>query len=97
MLAKKAASTLKRLTLELGGHSPAIVAEDANLEKTLDILSGFKFRNAGQVCIAPSRFFIHDKIYDQMLEGFVKRANKIKLGNGLDETTTMGQWQMKED
>jgi len=90
MLAKKAASTLKRLTLELGGHSPAIVAEDANLEKTLDILSGFKFRNAGQVCIAPSRFFIHDKIYDQMLEGFVKRANKIKLGNGLDETTTMG-------
>ena len=90
MLAAKAASTLKRLTLELGGHSPAIVAEDANLEKTLDILSGFKFRNAGQVCIAPSRFFIHDKIYDQMLDGFVKRAKNIKLGNGLDETTTMG-------
>ena len=66
LLAKKAASTLKRFTLELGGHSPAIIADDANIDNTLDILTGFKFRNAGQVCIAPSRFFIHEKIYNQI-------------------------------
>jgi len=90
LLAQKAASTLKRFTLELGGHSPAIIADDANIDNTLDILTGFKFRNAGQVCIAPSRFFIHEKIYNQIADGFIKRAKKLKLGNGLDEQTTMG-------
>ena len=70
LLAKKSAETLKRCTLELGGHSPAIIAEDADIEKTLDVLTGFKFRSAGQVCIAPSRFYVHEKIYDKVRDGF---------------------------
>jgi|TARA_B110000914_G_scaffold208929_1_gene206830 succinate-semialdehyde dehydrogenase/glutarate-semialdehyde dehydrogenase len=90
LLAKKAAETLKRCTLELGGHSPAIIAEDADIEKTLDVLTGFKFRNAGQVCIAPSRFYVHEKIYDKVRDGFLNRIKNITLGNGLDEGVTMG-------
>ena len=90
LLAKKSAETLKRCTLELGGHSPAIIAEDADIEKTLDILTGFKFRNAGQVCIAPSRFYVHEKIYDRVRDGFVNRLKKIKLGNGISDGVTMG-------
>ena len=77
LLAKKAAETLKRCTLELGGHSPAIIAEDADIEKTLDVLTGFKFRNAGQVCIAPSRFYVHEKIYDKVRDGFLNRIKNI--------------------
>jgi succinate-semialdehyde dehydrogenase/glutarate-semialdehyde dehydrogenase len=90
LLAKKSAETLKRCTLELGGHSPAIIAEDANIEKTLDILTGFKFRNAGQVCIAPSRFYVHEKIYDKVRDGFLSRLKNILLGNGMSEGITMG-------
>ena len=90
LLAKKAAETLKRCTLELGGHSPAIIAEDADIEATLDTLTGFKFRNAGQVCIAPSRFYVHEKIYDKVRDGFLKRIKNITLGNGLHEGVTMG-------
>ena len=90
LLAKKAAETLKRCTLELGGHSPAIIAEDADIEKTLDVLTGFKFRNAGQVCIAPSRFYVHEKIYDKVRDGFLNRIKNITLGNGLNEGVSMG-------
>jgi succinate semialdehyde dehydrogenase (EC 1.2.1.16) len=90
LLAKKSAETLKRCTLELGGHSPAIIAEDADIEKTLDVLTGFKFRNAGQVCIAPSRFYVHEKIYDKVRDGFLSRLKNIILGNGMCEGITMG-------
>jgi len=90
LLAKKAAETLKRCTLELGGHSPAIIAEDADIEATLDTLTGFKFRNAGQVCIAPSRFYVHEKIYDKVKDGFLKRIKNITLGNGMSEGVSMG-------
>ncbi len=90
LLAKKSAETLKRCTLELGGHSPAIIAEDADIEKTLDVLTGFKFRNAGQVCIAPSRFYVHEKIYDKVRDGFLSRLKNILLGNGMSEGITMG-------
>ena len=90
LLAKKSAETLKRCTLELGGHSPAIIAEDADIETTLDTLTGFKFRNAGQVCIAPSRFYVHEKIYDKVRDGFLRRLKNITLGNGLNEGVSMG-------
>lgn len=90
LLAMKSAETLKRCTLELGGHSPAIIAEDADIEKTLDILTGFKFRNAGQVCIAPSRFYVHEKIYDKIRDGFLSRIQNITLGDGMREGVTMG-------
>ncbi|WP_417249512.1 NAD-dependent succinate-semialdehyde dehydrogenase [Celeribacter sp.] len=90
LLQKQAADTLKRCLMELGGHAPVIVHEDADLEKTLDLLAAFKFRNAGQVCTSPTRFYIHESLYEQALEGFVERVKKIKIGAGIHEGTQMG-------
>lgn len=90
LLAGLAAPGLKRLTLELGGHAPAIVREDADLERALDMLAGFKFRNAGQVCIAPSRFFVHESLHDRFVDGFAERARAVRIGAGTDPDTTMG-------
>ena len=89
-LAGLASSGLKRCTFELGGHSPAIVCEDANLENALSTLTAFKFRNSGQVCIAPSRFFVHRSHYNSFVNGFVDASHSQCLGNGLEEETTMG-------
>ena len=89
-LAGLASSGLKRCTFELGGHSPAIVCEDANLENSLSTLTAFKFRNSGQVCIAPSRFFVHRSHYNSFVNGFVDASHSQCLGNGLEEGTTMG-------
>jgi len=87
---RDAASTLKRASMELGGNAPMIVFGDADLEKTLDLAVPTKFANAGQVCVTPDRFFIHESLHDSFVAGFVKRANALKLGHGLDETTQMG-------
>ena len=89
-LANLASSGLKRCTFELGGHSPAIVCEDSDLEIALSTLTSFKFRNSGQVCIAPSRFYVHRKHYDSFVNGFVESAQSQKLGDGFEESTTMG-------
>ncbi|HIO73341.1 MAG TPA: aldehyde dehydrogenase family protein, partial [Flavobacteriales bacterium] len=89
-LAGLAASGLKRCTFELGGHSPAIVCEDTDLDAALSTLTAFKFRNSGQVCIAPSRFFVHRSLYSSFVEGFVEAAKSQRLGDGLEEETTMG-------
>ena len=89
-LAGLASYGLKRCTFELGGHSPAIVCEDANLENALSTLTAFKFRNSGQVCIAPSRFFVHRSHYNSFVNGFVDASHSQRLGNGLEEETTMG-------
>lgn len=89
-LQKLAAETLKRCTMELGGHAPVIVYEDADLPRTLDILVAFKFRNAGQVCTSPTRFFVQESIYGDFVTGFIERARAIKLGNGLNEGVQMG-------
>jgi len=89
-LAGLASYGLKRCTFELGGHSPAIVCEDANLENALSTLTAFKFRNSGQVCIAPSRFFVHRSHYNSFVNGFVDASHSQCLGNGLEEETTMG-------
>lgn len=89
-LQKLAADTLKRCTMELGGHAPVIVFEDADVDKALDAMAGFKFRNAGQVCISPSRFLVQENVYDRFADGFAERAKAIKVGNGLDEDTYMG-------
>ena len=89
-LAGLASSGLKRCTFELGGHSPAIVCEDADLDTALSTLTAFKFRNSGQVCIAPSRFFVHRSHYDSFVNGFVEAAKSQRLGDGLEEETTMG-------
>lgn len=90
VLQKLAADTLKRCTMELGGHAPVIVHQDANLEKTLDTVVAFKFRNAGQVCTSPTRFYVHESIYEPFVAGFAERTARVKVGYGLDEGTQMG-------
>lgn len=89
-LMKLAADGLKRVTMELGGHAPVLVFDDCNLEKTLDIVVTQKFRNAGQVCISPTRFYVQEGIYERFVAGFNERTGKVKVGNGLDADTVMG-------
>jgi succinate-semialdehyde dehydrogenase/glutarate-semialdehyde dehydrogenase len=89
-LAALAAKGVKRTTLELGGHSPVVVFGDADPEKTADTIAAFKYRNAGQVCISPTRFYVQEPVYDRFLKRFTDFANNIKLGDGLTDGTTMG-------
>jgi succinate-semialdehyde dehydrogenase / glutarate-semialdehyde dehydrogenase len=89
-LLKLAADGVKRTTMELGGHAPVIVFDDCNLEKTLDLAATTKFRNAGQVCISPTRFYVQQGVYNRFVEGFATRTQKIQVGNGLDASTIMG-------
>lgn len=89
-LAALAAATIKRVTMELGGHGPVIVCEDADVDLAVREMADFKFRQTGQVCAAPSRFFIHRSRYDEFARKFVEAARKVRVGNGLDPETTMG-------
>ncbi len=89
-LAAMAGEHMKRVTMELGGHAPAIIFDDANLEVATKVLAANKFRNAGQVCIAPTRFLVQEKVYDEFVERFTKAAEAIKVGDGLEKGTTMG-------
>jgi succinate-semialdehyde dehydrogenase / glutarate-semialdehyde dehydrogenase len=89
-LLKLAADGVKRTTMELGGHAPVIVFDDCDLEKTLDLAAATKFRNAGQVCISPTRFYVQQGVYNRFVEGFAARTQKIQVGNGLDAATIMG-------
>lgn len=90
LLAGLAAPSLTRCTLELGGHAPAIICEDADVEAACAALTGFKFRNAGQVCIAPSRFYVHERHYQRVVDAFVMAAQAQKIGDGMDPETTFG-------
>ena len=89
-LAGLAAKGMKRATMELGGHSPVVVFGDADPEKTAETIAAFKYRNAGQVCISPTRFYVQEPVYDRFLERFTAFANAIKLGDGLEQGVTMG-------
>ena len=89
-LAGLAAKGMKRATMELGGHSPVVVFEDADQEKAADTIAAFKYRNAGQVCISPTRFYVQEKNYNKFLARFTEYAKGIKLGDGLEKETTMG-------
>ncbi|MCZ7472696.1 MULTISPECIES: NAD-dependent succinate-semialdehyde dehydrogenase [Rhizobium/Agrobacterium group] len=89
-LTKLAAESLKRTTMELGGHAPVLVFKDAPLEQTLDLSVQRKFRNAGQVCVSPTRFYVEDSVYDDFCAGFAQRAKAIKVGNGLQDGVQMG-------
>lgn len=90
LLAGMAGSHMKRGTFELGGHAPVMVFADSNLDQAVDRLGGAKYRNAGQVCISPTRFLIQEQIYDEFVERFVERAGQITVGNGLDPASVMG-------
>ncbi len=89
-LAGLAGAHMKRATMELGGHAPAIVFADADVDKAMKNLVGFKYRNAGQVCISPTRFLIQDEIYDQFVDDFTAASQKVVVGNGLEKETRMG-------
>jgi succinate-semialdehyde dehydrogenase/glutarate-semialdehyde dehydrogenase len=89
-LASLAGLHMKRVTMELGGHAPAIVFEDADVDRAVKVLTASKFRNAGQVCVAPTRFIVHESVYPKFVDGFVKAAKSIKVGDGLEEGVTMG-------
>ena len=89
-LAALAGAHMKRATMELGGHAPAIVFEDADIDVASRILAGAKFRNAGQVCVSPTRFLVQEAVYDRFVARFVDHAKAVKVGDGLENGTTMG-------
>ena len=89
-LMRKCADQLKHVGLELGGHAPFIILPDANPEDIAKLAVAGKFRNNGQVCIAPSRFFVHDKIAKDYTEAVVETTRALKLGNGLDDGVEIG-------
>lgn len=89
-LMKLCADRMIRTTMELGGHAPVIVFDDADINKVLDGAVPFKFANAGQICVSPTRFYIQEKSYKDFVNGFTERAKQITVGNGLDENNRMG-------
>jgi succinate-semialdehyde dehydrogenase / glutarate-semialdehyde dehydrogenase len=89
-LMKLAAEGSKRTTMELGGHGPVLIFEDADLSKALDLLVAHKFRNAGQVCVSPTRFYVQQGIYERFAKEFAARAAKLNVGDGLDAASQMG-------
>src|SRR5215471_12423785 len=89
-LAMLAGAHMKRVTMELGGHAPAIVFSDADIDAAAKMLSAAKFRNAGQVCVAPTRFMVQKPAYDEFMGKFLNAAKAIKVGDGLEEGTRMG-------
>ncbi len=89
-LLKLAAEGVKRTTMELGGHAPVLIFADCDLEKTLDMVVPQKFRNAGQVCVSPTRFHVEDSIYDAFVQGFAERTRSVTTGDGMAPDTRMG-------
>src|SRR5262249_34567028 len=89
-LIRRSADGVKRLSLELGGHAPLIVFEDADVAQVAQAAVLGKFRNNGQVCIAPSRFYVHEKLSKEFTEAAVELTKQLKLGNGLEEGVQVG-------
>ena len=89
-LAGLAAKGMKRATMELGGHSPVVVFDDADPEKAADTIAAFKYRNAGQVCISPTRFYVQEKGYSKFVARFTEYAKGLKMGDGLEKGITLG-------
>jgi len=85
-----AASHMKRATMELGGHAPVLVYDDVDVEYVAKLMAAMKYRNAGQVCISPTRFFLQEKIYDKFVAEFTDIAKNLKVGDGMDPTSKMG-------
>lgn len=90
IVAALAGEHLKKVTMELGGHAPVIVARDADMDKLIPLAAQWKFRNSGQVCVSPTRFLVEDAVYDSFVDGLAEAAGKVKVGHGLEEGTTMG-------
>lgn len=89
-LAELSARHLKRITLELGGHAPVIVCGDADLQRTVNLMVQHKFRNAGQACLAPTRFYVDRRIYGDFVDAFGAASQALRVGSGLEQATQMG-------
>ena len=87
LILKQAAEKVQRVTMELSGHSPFIVFDDVDINKVTDMAITAKFRNNGQVCISPARFYIHESKKDEFAKTLVEKVTKLKVGNGMDEDT----------
>tara|TARA_B100000427_G_scaffold89862_1_gene74160 strand:- start:3809 stop:5248 length:1440 start_codon:yes stop_codon:yes gene_type:complete len=90
LILKQAAEKVQRVTMELSGHSPFIVFDDVDIDKVTDMAITAKFRNNGQVCISPARFYIHESKKDDFANTLVKKVTKLKIGNGMDKDTILG-------
>ena len=90
LLARQAADTLKRCTMELGGHAPVLVFDDADIGAAAKAAAATKFRNAGQVCISPTRFYVQEKSYGDFVDAFEEAVKSVKVGNGMEEGVQMG-------
>lgn len=89
-LLKLAAEDLKRTTMELGGHGAVLVFDDVDVDHVLNTMVGAKYRNAGQVCVSPTRFIVQENVFEKFRDGFAERAKAVKVGNGLDAGVQMG-------
>ncbi len=96
IILKQAAEKIQRVTMELSGHAPFIVHADANVEKATDIAMASKYRNNGQVCISPSRFYIHESKKEEFTRSFVDKTLKLKIGNGMDKDVQLGPLTTKK-
>ena len=90
LILKQAADKVQRVTMELSGHSPFIVFDDVDINKVTDMAIAAKFRNNGQVCISPNRFYIHENKKDEFTKSLVDKVSKLKIGNGMDKDTILG-------
>lgn len=90
MLLKECANTVKRVSMELGGHAPFIVFEDADIEAAIQGAIAAKYRNSGQTCVCANRIYVHEDVYEEFSKGFTKEARKLKTGQGFDPSTDQG-------
>ncbi len=96
IILKQAAEKIQRVTMELSGHAPFIVHKDANIEKATDMAIAAKYRNNGQVCISPSRFYIHESRKAEFAKSFVDKTLKLKIGSGMDKNVQLGPLTTKK-
>ncbi|MDD7970941.1 NAD-dependent succinate-semialdehyde dehydrogenase [Roseinatronobacter alkalisoli] len=89
-LMKLAADNALRTTMELGGHAPVVVFDDCDFDRTINMLTTAKIRNSGQVCVSPTRFYIHENIHDRFVAAISERLSQVKVGNGLNPDVQMG-------
>jgi succinate-semialdehyde dehydrogenase / glutarate-semialdehyde dehydrogenase len=89
-LMKLASDNMLRTMMELGGHGPVLVFDDVDVDQVLTTMVGAKYRNAGQVCVSPTRFIVQDKVFEQFRDGFAERAKALKVGDGMADDTQMG-------
>ena len=96
LILKQAADKVQRVTMELSGHSPFIVFDDVDINKVTDMAIAAKFRNNGQVCISPNRFYIHENMKAEFTKQIIEKTKKLKIGNGLDKNTNLGPLTTKK-